>query len=98
MIDYNDKFDRREPTVALNINEIRELVDSHLDGSKIRAVFLLAGGFINSNYRLHLQDSTSLVLRISTKPLAEFRKELQVLKLVQGTVPVPRVIAQTLRQ
>ena len=94
MIDFNDKFDRQEPPVALNFDEIRELVNPHLLGAKVGAISLLGGGFANSNYRLHLEDNTSVVLRISTKPLSEFRKELQVLNLLRGTVPVPQVIGK----
>jgi hypothetical protein len=67
MLDYNAKFDRRESTTVLDVKEIRELVSSRLSGSEIESVSLLAGGFVNSNYRLVLRDSTSLVLRISAR-------------------------------
>jgi len=54
VIDYNEKFGRRAPAVSLNIDEIRELVDPSLEGSRIKSISLLGGGFVNSNYRLHL--------------------------------------------
>ena len=94
MIDYNEKFGRRAPAVSLNIDEIRELVDPSLEGSRIKSISLLGGGFVNSNYRLHLADNTSLVLRIS-KLVREFRKELRVLDLVRGQATTPEVIAKS---
>jgi aminoglycoside phosphotransferase (APT) family kinase protein len=92
-LDYNAKFDRRSPPLSLAISEIQELVGSHLTAADIQSVSLLAGGFINTNYRLILRDDSSLVLRVSTKS-ADFQKELRVLRHVHGTVPVPKVIAE----
>jgi hypothetical protein len=99
MIDYNEKFDRREPTLSLSINEIRELVDPYLEASKIKTISLLAGGFINSNYRLHLEDDSSLVLRISAKPQGEFSKALQehTLTLVQSKRATYQNVTNTTR-
>jgi aminoglycoside phosphotransferase (APT) family kinase protein len=95
VIDYNEKFGRRAPAVSLNIDEIRELVDPSLEGSRIESISLLGGGFVNSNYRLHLADITSLVLRISAKLVREFRNELRVLDLVRGQVPTPKAIPKS---
>jgi len=92
MLDYNTKFDRRESTKVLDEDEIHELVRSHL-GSGIESVSVLAGGFVNSNYRLVLRDRTSLLLRVAARP-ADLKKELRVLKHVQGAVPVPAVVAE----
>jgi aminoglycoside phosphotransferase (APT) family kinase protein len=92
MLDYNTKFDRRESTRVLDLEEIRELVCPHLGGSEIESVSLLAGGFVNSNYRLVLRDHSSLVLRIAARP-GELKKELRVLKHVHDTVPVPAVVS-----
>ena len=83
MLDYNTKFDRREPATVLGVREIRELVSSQLEPSQIESVSLLTGGFINSNYRLVLRDNTSLVLRIAARSGA-LKKELSVLKQVHG--------------
>jgi hypothetical protein len=93
MLDYNTKFDRREATTVLDVEEIRELVSSLINGSQIESVSLLAGGFINSNYRLVLRDNTSLVLRIAARG-GDLRKELRVLKHVYHAVPVPAVVAE----
>ncbi|HEX6565370.1 MAG TPA: phosphotransferase [Chthoniobacterales bacterium] len=93
MLDYNTKFDRRESTTILDEAEIRELVRSHLGGSEIESVSVLTGGFLNSNYHLVLPDRRSLVLRIAARPGA-LKKELRVLKQVQGAVPVPAVVAE----
>jgi len=93
MLDYNTKFDRREATTVLDVEEIRELVSSLINGSQIESVSLLAGGFINSNYRLVLRDKTSLVLRIAARG-GNLRKELRVLKHVYHAVPVPAVVAE----
>ena len=93
MLDYNAKFDRRESTTALDLEEIRELVSSQLDSSQIESASLLAGGFVNSNYRLVLRDGTSLVLRIAAKS-GDLKKESRILKHVRGVVPVPAVIAE----
>ena len=93
MLDYNTKFDRREATTVLDVEEIRELLSSLINGSEIQSISLLAGGFINSNYRLVLRDNTSLVLRIAARG-GDLRKELRVLKHVYHTVPVPAVVAE----
>jgi len=93
MLDFNTKFDRPESTAVLGLDEIRELVSSRLSGSEIESVSLLAGGFVNSNYRLVLRDSTSLVLRIASKR-GDLKKELRILKHIKGAVPVPAVIAE----
>lgn len=93
MLDYNTKFDRRESTTVLDEAEIRELVRSHLGGSEIESVSVLTGGFVNSNYHLVLPDHRSLVLRIAARP-GDLKKELRVLKHVQGAVPVPAVVAE----
>jgi aminoglycoside phosphotransferase (APT) family kinase protein len=93
MLDYNTKFDRRESTTILDVEEIRGLVSSLLNPSEIQSVSLLAGGFINSSYRLLLRDNTSLVLRISARS-GDCKKELRVLKQVRDVVPVPTVIAE----
>jgi aminoglycoside phosphotransferase (APT) family kinase protein len=93
MLDYNKKFDRRVSPIVLDFDGIRELVSSHLRGREIVSVSLLTGGFVNSNYRVVLSDHLSLVLRIAARP-GELKKELRVLKHVQGTVLVPAVIAE----
>ena len=93
MLDYNTKFDRRESTTVLDEAEIRELVPSHLGGSEIESVSVLTGGFVNANYHLVLSDHRSLVLRIAARP-GNLKKELRVLKHVQGAVPVPAVVAE----
>jgi aminoglycoside phosphotransferase (APT) family kinase protein len=93
MLDYNTKFDRRESTSALDEKEIRGLVRPHLGGSEIVSVSVLTGGFVNANYHLVLSDHRSLVLRIAARP-GDLKKELRVLKHVQGAVPVPAVVAE----
>jgi aminoglycoside phosphotransferase (APT) family kinase protein len=93
MLDYNTKFDRREATTVLDVEEIRELLSFLINGSEIQSISLLAGGFINSNYRLVLRDNTSLVLRIAARG-GDLRKELRILKHVYHTVPVPAVVAE----
>jgi fructokinase len=93
MLDYNTKFDRRESPTVFGVPEIRELVSSRIRSCEIDSVSLLAGGFMNSNYRLVLRDNTSLVLRISARS-ADLKKELAVLKHVHGVVPAPTVMAQ----
>ncbi len=93
MLDYNTKFDRRVSTTVFDEKEIRELVSSRLNSSEIESVSLLAGGFMNSNYRLRLRDNASLVLRISARS-ADLKKELSVLKHVHGRVSVPTVVAE----
>jgi len=93
MLDYYTKFDQRESPTVLDLQSIRELISSRLKSSEIASITLLAGGFMNSNYRLVLGDGTSLVLRISARS-GDLKKELRVLKYVHGTVPVPAVIAE----
>jgi aminoglycoside phosphotransferase (APT) family kinase protein len=93
MLDYNTKFDRRESTTVLHVEEVRELARSRLGGCEIESVSVLTGGFVNSNYRLVLRDHCSLVLRIAARP-ADLKKELSVLKRVHDAVPVPAVVAE----
>ena len=93
MLDYNTKFDRHQSPPVLDLQSIRDLVSSHIRSSEIESVSLLAGGFINSNYRLWLRDGTSLVLRISART-GDLKKELGVLKHVYGAVPVPAIMAE----
>lgn len=97
MLDYNTKFDPRESKADLDEHAIRDLVRSRLNPSRIQSISLLAGGFVNSNYRLVLHDNTSLVLRIAARSGA-LKKELRVLKQVHGVVPVPTVIAEDLSE
>jgi aminoglycoside phosphotransferase (APT) family kinase protein len=93
MLDYDTKFDRRELLAVLDVHQVRELVSAKLNGSEIKSISLLAGGFMNANYRIVLRDNTSLVLRISSRR-ADLKKELSVMKHVYGRVPVPAVIAE----
>jgi aminoglycoside phosphotransferase (APT) family kinase protein len=93
MLKYNTKFDRREPAKVLDLEEIRELVSSRLTGSEIESVLLLAGGFVNADYRLVLRDNTSLVLRTAVRS-GDLKKEPRVLKRVHAVVPVPTVMAE----
>lgn len=93
MLDYSTKFDRKQSPTILDLQSIRDLVSSRLRSSEIESISLLAGGFMNSNYRIVLRDNTSLVLRISSRR-ADLKKELCVLKHVHGRVPVPAVIAE----
>jgi aminoglycoside phosphotransferase (APT) family kinase protein len=93
MLDYDTKFDRREPLAVLDVHQVRELDSAKLNGSEIKSISSLTGGFMNSNYRIVLRDNTSLVLRISSRR-ADLKKELSVLKHVYGRVPVPAVIGE----
>ena len=93
MLDYNTKFDRAEPTTVLDGEEIRELIRSRLSGFEIESLWVLTGGFVNSNYRLVLRDHRSLVLRIAARP-GDLKKELGVLKRIHDAVPVPAVVVE----
>jgi aminoglycoside phosphotransferase (APT) family kinase protein len=93
MLDYNTKFDRAEPTTVLDGAEIRELIRSRLSGFEIESLWVLTGGFVNSNYRLVLRDHRSLVLRIAARP-GDLKKELGVLKRIHDAVPVPAVVVE----
>src|SRR5258708_9921871 len=93
MLDYDTKFDRRELLAALDVQAVRVLFSDKFKGSEFKWISLLAGGFMNSNYRIVLRDNTSLFLRISSKS-PDLKKELSVLKHVYGRFPVPAVIAE----
>jgi aminoglycoside phosphotransferase (APT) family kinase protein len=92
MLEYGTKFDQREPAAVLDLAAVRDLLRSHLPPWEIESVSMLSGGFMNSNYRLRLRDSRSLVLRISARS-ADAQKELSVLKRVRDAVRVPTVVA-----
>lgn len=79
-------WQRRFPIVALD-----STTAAHLIHASVLSVDLLSGGLRNTNYKLELTAGPA-VLRIYTSDAAACAKEIAVLRLVHGTVPVPRVL------
>lgn len=84
-------MERRYPLIDIG-TEVAERLLRPLPGTaRPRAVELLAGGHINSNYVVSFDDGQRVVLRICAHGEDTFRKEIEVLRALQGSVPVPRV-------
>ena len=64
-----------------------------ITGRRVISAEPLAGGYRNSNFKLVLDGPTdSLVLRIYEHDPALCQKELDILRLIAGSVPVPEVV------
>jgi aminoglycoside phosphotransferase (APT) family kinase protein len=86
-------WERRYPFHDLDREAIVRLVAPAAPASRIRAVTPLTGGLRNSNFRVALVEpggaERSVVLRLYTADPAACRREAALLRLVEGSVPVP---------
>jgi aminoglycoside phosphotransferase (APT) family kinase protein len=72
---------------------LRAIFSRALPGHTLSAAEPLAGGLSNTLYRLRAEDlSDSFVLRVYTRDPAACRKEIDLHRLVRGTVPVPEIV------
>ena len=73
-------------------SDVEAMLSPWLNGRRVRAVQLLAGGLMNRNCRVCIDDPTSsVVLRLYDHDGAACAKEVAVLELVRREVPVPEV-------
>jgi len=72
---------------------LREIFQRALPGHTLAETTLLSGGLSNTLYRVRVRDlADSFVLRIYTRDPAACRKEIDLHRLVRGTVPVPEIV------
>jgi aminoglycoside phosphotransferase (APT) family kinase protein len=86
-------MERRFPLVEVDLDLARTLVAPL--GAPIRSMDLLAGGHVNTNYVLGLDDGRRVVLRIYAHGEAAYRTEVQVLRALWGSFPVPRLLLES---
>ncbi len=83
-----EAWPRRHPLQRLEVDQIR-----HLVGLPVSAASLVPGGLRNTNYRLLLVgDDRPVLLRLYTADGAACPREVALMRLVAGHVPVPRVL------
>jgi Ser/Thr protein kinase RdoA (MazF antagonist) len=83
-----EAWPRRHPVLRLDRAAIQDLI--HLP---VHDAGLLDGGLRNTNYRLRLPGETQpVVLRLYTADPVACPREVALMRLVQGDVPVPRVL------
>ena len=84
---------RSEPRSALPAPELERIVHTAFPRSRVIEIQPLGDGMRNSNFKLRL-DSTHewIVLRIYEHDPSLCQKELDLMRLVAGSVPVPEII------
>jgi aminoglycoside phosphotransferase (APT) family kinase protein len=86
-------WQRRFAFVQLSSAEIETLVQSYAKGAIVLEATPLGGGLRNTNYRLHLSvQEQPVVLRVYSADPSACRREALLLRTVEATVPVPRVL------
>jgi aminoglycoside phosphotransferase (APT) family kinase protein len=79
-------WQRGYPVLALDAPAIAQLI-----GAPVHSAVVLAGGLRNTNYRVRVSDGDA-VLRLYVAEAAACPRELALLRLLHGQVPVPRVL------
>ena len=84
---------RSEPRRSVPVRVVERIAGAALPHCRVAGVELLGDGLRNANFKVHL-DSTPemLVLRIYEHDASLCRKELDLMRLVSGSVPAPEVI------
>ncbi|MBV9357990.1 MAG: aminoglycoside phosphotransferase family protein [Chloroflexi bacterium] len=82
-----EAWPRRRPVLRLGRHAIQELIRLPVHDAQ-----LLGGGLRNTNYRLRLRgEAKPVVLRLYTVDARACPREVALMRLVDGQVPVPRV-------
>ena len=82
-------MERRYPLIDIGLEAAAGLLAPLRGFRPVRSLRLLAGGHINTNYAVTLDDGHRLVLRIFAQGEAALRKEATVLRALAGSLPVP---------
>ena len=87
------RWSRLEPRRTLSAPVLQRIVDTAFPRRRVVEIQPLAEGLRNANFKLRL-DSTpeSIVLRIYEHDASLCQKEVDLLRLVSGPVPVPEVL------
>jgi aminoglycoside phosphotransferase (APT) family kinase protein len=72
--------------------QLAEVLATARLSDSVKRIELLAGGLVNTNYRLDLAGGETLVLRLYDRDGSACAREAALLRLVSGTVPVPAVV------
>jgi aminoglycoside phosphotransferase (APT) family kinase protein len=84
---------RAEPRRSLPAEVMKQLLQGPLFGSRVLAAEPAGDGLRNSNFKLHLDPSPEpLLLRLYEHDASLCQKEIDVMRLVGGSVPVPEVV------
>lgn len=84
---------RAEPRRSLPVPVLERIVHAVFPGCQVLASEPLGDGFRNANFKLHLDSAPEpVVLRIYEHDASLCQKEVDLMRLVGGTVPVPEVI------
>jgi len=88
------RWSRLEPRRQLDPDLARRMLRFAFPGCSIAALEPLRGGYRNANFKVSLDSSylPAVVLRIYEHDAALCRKEVDLMSLVAGTVPVPDVL------
>ncbi len=87
-------FERRLEFIDLSSSEISDLISPTFGTNVLESAQPLSGGRVNSNYALGLRTQPlKVVLRVYARGQAPCRLESQILKMLDGQVPVPKVLA-----
>lgn len=92
MLEEKAAWRRGSPATPVTPLQIAEVLAAAGIRESARNVELLAGGLVNSNYRLDLSGGEALVLRLYDRDDSACAREAALLKLVSGKVPVPAVV------
>ncbi len=85
-------WERRAPLLDLSMDEVAAMLRPAFPNRRIQSAEAMAGGLVNTNYRLRLDGVREpLLLRIYVRDPGACAREQAILALVHGRVPVPRV-------
>ncbi len=86
-------WERRHPLVALGAADIEQRLRAVFPAPRVVAFAPLTAGLRNTNYRVQLADRAApVLLRLFTADAAACAREVALVRLLHGRVPVPAVL------
>ena len=90
---HEARWTRAEPLRVLPERTLHRLLQSVFGAFRLKNVHPLSGGYRNANFKIQLeQHPTPYVLRIYEHDPSLCQKEIDLLRLVAGSVPVPEIL------
>src|SRR6266540_5126495 len=84
---------RPEPRRSFPAESTERMVRAAFPGGRVTAVEVLSGGMRNSNLKVQVDCVCEpVVLRIYEHDVSLCQKEVDLIRLVEGSVPVPEVL------
>lgn len=84
---------RAEPRRTLSAEQLEQVIQAAFPGRRVMKVEPLTDGWRNANFKLHLDRmSEPVVLRIYEHDASLCQKEIDLIRLMNGSVPVPEVL------